>query len=299
MSDTYERRPIDQKVGVVLGATRGIGLALGKALAAHWGEAGTVYLSARTEADRAQLEDKLSNWSIGARTVLFDLAAADAPHRVATMLQALHGGVDVVVQNGAYMPRAGVPAIADARPMIATNSHGTLRVLREFLPRLRPEGRMVIVASGLGVLANLPTELRARFDTSTGDPDAINREMDRYVASVEAGTASSEGWPDWVNIPSKVGQVAVTRAFAQWAVQAGTLPEGALINAACPGLTLTDATREFMGTTFPAEDARSPEASAEALLDLATLPSGSVEPYGELVRDGRVLQFGAPSRADQ
>ena len=34
--------------------------------------------------------------------------------------------------------------------------------------------------------------------------------------------------------PSKVGQVAVTRAFARQAIRDGALPEGALINAANP-----------------------------------------------------------------
>ena len=98
--------------------------------------------------------------------------------------------------------------------MIGANSHGTLRVLRAFLPLLRPNGRMVVVASSLGVLGRLPEHLRARF---VGEPDAVNAAMDAYVEAVEAGTAEAEGWPAWVNIPSKVGQVAVTRAFARWA----------------------------------------------------------------------------------
>ena len=117
----------------------------------------------------------------------FDLADLEGPAALAAMIQARHGGVDVVVQNGAYMPRAGVSAAEDAGPMIASNSHGTLRVLRAFLPLLRANGRMVVVASSLGVLAKLPEPLRTRFDTRKGDPDAINAVMDNYVDAVEAG----------------------------------------------------------------------------------------------------------------
>jgi hypothetical protein len=176
--------------------------------------------------------------------------------------------------------------------MIASNSHGTLRVLRAFLPILRDNGRMVVVASSLGVLAKLPQHLRARFDTNGADPDAINAAADAYVAAAEAGAAEAEGWPAWVNIPSKVGQVAVTRAFARWAQSSGMLPAGALINVANPGVTLTDATRDFMGTVFRKEDAQSPEEAAEGLLQLVTLPPGAAAPYAELVEKGRIIPFG-------
>ena len=98
------------------------------------------------------------------------------------------------------------------------------------------------------------------------------------------------GWPKWVNIPSKVGQVAVTRAFARR--ERETLADGVLVNAACPGVTLTDATRDFIGTVFKAEDARTPEQAAESLLTWLLLPPGTVEPYGELLKDGAVLPFG-------
>jgi carbonyl reductase 1 len=279
-------------IGIVLGGTRGIGRALAESLARYWGEEGIVYLTARRATDGDAVVAELASKGVRVRSLLFDLAEPDAPSRVADTLWGHHGGVDAVVQNGAYMPRACVAAAGDARPMIESNSHGTLRVLRSFLPILRENGRMVVVASSLGVLSKLPQALRARFDTTAADPDAINRAMDAYVAAVEDGTATDEGWPDWVNIPSKVGQVAVTRAFARWAKLSGSLPGGALINIANPGVTLTDATRGFMGTVFKPEDAQTPDKAAEPLLWLATLPAGTASPYGELVERRKVIPFG-------
>jgi hypothetical protein len=70
------------------------------------------------------------------------------------------------------------------------------------------------------------------------------------------------------------------------------LPAGALINVANPGVTLTDATRDFMGTVFRKEDAQSPEEAAEGLLQLVTLPPGAAAPYAELVEKGRIIPFG-------
>ncbi len=281
-----------EKIAIILGATRGIGRALPGVLGAALGTGAIIYVTARNAADGERLARELGGEGVTARWLAFDLADPASPARVAAILRERHGGVDVVVQNGAYMPRNGISAVEDARPMIVSNSHGTLRVLRSFLPILRPDGRLVIVASSMGLLRNLPEHLRARFDTTRADPDAINATMDAYVSAVEAGAAAAEGWPDWVNYPSKVGQVAVTRAFARWAKEAGVLPAGALINAACPGVTLTDATRDFMGTVFKPEDAQTPEQAALGLAQLATLPAGTSEPYGELVRHGKVLRFG-------
>jgi len=283
------------KIGIVLGATRGIGRALVEALARKWADEGIVYLTARQAADGEATVADMSSRGLQVRSLVFDLADRESAQKTANELRNRHGGVDIVVQNGAYMPRAGVPARDDARPMIEANSHGTLRVLRSFLPLMRPHGRVIVVASSLGVLAKLTPELRQRFDTTTGDPDAINAAMDAYVAAVEAGTAVRSGWPEWVNIPSKVGQVGVTRAFARWARQSGSLPDGVLINAANPGVTLTDATRDFMGTVFKAEEAQTPEEAAAHLLLLATLPAGTVAPYGELVERMHVIPFGDSS----
>jgi len=281
-----------RKIAIVLGGTRGIGRALATSLAIAWPAQGAVYLTARRPVDGAQTVEALKAAGADVDYLLFDLADPPAAARLADTLRTRHGGVDIVVQNGAYMARAGVPAAADARPMIAANSHGTLRVLRAFLPILRENGRMIVVASSFGVLQSLPEHLRARFLTTRGDPDAINRAMDAYVAAVEAGTAADEGWPEWVNIASKVGQVAVTRAFARQAKQAGALPRGVLINAANPGLTLTDATRDFMGAVFARADAQTPAEAARDLHWLATLPDGTAEPFGELVGSRQVIPFG-------
>lgn len=279
-------------IAIVLGATRGIGRALAKCLALRLASHGYVYITARNASDGEQTQRSLALEGVAVGYLVFDLSDPAAPSRVADQIAARHSGVDIVVQNGAYMPRAGVPAAEDARPMIAANSHGTLRVLRAFLPILRPHGRMIVVASSLGVLSNLPEALRHRLVTTNADPDAINKAMDDYVDSVEAGRAEGEGWPEWVNIPSKVGQVAVTRAFAKAVKQDGSLPRGALINIANPGVTLTDATRDFMGTVFRREHAQTPEAAAKHIADLALLASATAGPYGELVERGRVIAFG-------
>jgi carbonyl reductase 1 len=283
---------MEKKIGLIIGGNRGIGRALVETLAQHWGEAGLVYLTARNERDALMVQREIREATgLPVATLEFDLADADAPESAKAFLMREHGGIDFVVQNGAYLPRPGYPAVEDARPMVEANSHGTLRVLQTFLPTLREHGQLVIVASALGVLNNLPEHLRTEFDAQVRSSREINAAIDDYVEAVEAGTAVSLGWPEWVNIPSKVAQVALTLAFAREAVELDRLPEGALINAACPGVTLTDATREFMGTVFKESEAQSPKEAAVGLMALLDGPSRGFKPYGKLVQQGKVVPF--------
>lgn len=282
----------NHKIAVIAGATRGIGRGLVDALAAHWGAAGIVYLTARRAEDGAAATAALRAKGRHVDWLPFDLAAPDGAQGLADTLVERHGGVDVAVLNGGFAPRDDIPAATQARPMIEANNHGTLRFLNAFAPVMRENGRLVIVASGFGVLSSLPAPLRDRFDTRHRSAQQIDQAMDEYVAAAEAGTAAAQGWPDWVNIPSKVGQVAVARAFARKRRSNGGLASGVLINAACPGLTLTDATRDLMQTVFKGRTAQSVEQAADGLMRLLTLPPGSHEPAGELVRHGEIIPFG-------
>ena len=277
---------------MIAGSTRGIGRGLVEALARHWGPAGRVYLTARRAEDGIAATVELQAMRLNVDWLPFDLAAEEGPLFLAETLRSRHGGVDIAVLNGAFAPRDDLPAATQARKMVETNNHGTLRFLNSFGPLMRENGRLVIIASGFGVLANLPDSLRPRFDTNAQLAAEIDRTMDDYVAAAEAGNAAEQGWPAWVNIPSKVGQVAVTRAFSKEHKTAGDLAAGVLINAACPGLTATDATRDLMQTVFKGRTAQTVEDAARGLLPLLTLPPGSTEPYGELVRHGKVIAFG-------
>lgn len=283
---------LNHRVAVIAGATRGIGRALVDVLAGQWGASDTVYLTARRAQDGIAVTAALRANNRNVNWLPFDLDDPQGARRLADILHARHGGVDVAVLNAAFAPRDDIPAAAQARAMIEANNHGTLRFLNAFAPIMRENGRLVIVASGFGVLANLPERLRPRFDTKLRSASEIDGVMDDYVTVVEAGNADAEGWPEWVNTPSKIGQVAVTRAFArEWRVN-GRRAAGVLINAACPGLTLTDATRDLMDTVFKGRSAQTVEEAANGLMRLLQLPAGANEPDGELVRHGNVIPFG-------
>ena len=281
-----------ERVAVIAGATRGIGFALVRALARVWLPADTIYLTARRPQDGAAACERLAAEGLHVQLLPFDLRASDSAAALATTLQSRHGAIDIAVLNGAYAPHADLPAREEARVMIETNNHGTLRFLRAMGPILAPDARLVIVASALGTLSGLSPDLRSRFDTKSQGPDAIDAAMGDYVSAIEAGIAEREGWPAWVNVPSKIGQVAVTRSFAKAYAGNANHPDGVLINAACPGVTLTDATKDFMDTVFRGVTPQTPDEAAKDLLWLITLPPGTSAPYAELVQHRRVLTFG-------
>ena len=94
----------EQRIGLVIGANRGIGRAFVEALARHWGDTGQVYATARTPQAAQALGAELAALGLDVRTLTFDLAASDDAARVAAELGSAHGGVDLVLQNGAYAP---------------------------------------------------------------------------------------------------------------------------------------------------------------------------------------------------
>jgi NAD(P)-dependent dehydrogenase (short-subunit alcohol dehydrogenase family) len=103
---------------------------------------------------------------------------------------------------------------------------------------------------------------------------------------VIAGRAAGEGWPDFINIPSKVGQVAAVRVLARERRQSDQAT-GALVVAVCPGMIDTGASRPWFDMT----GAQTPAEAAVALIRLALDPAPDDGFYGELVRVGRVLPW--------
>jgi len=173
------------------------------------------------------------------------------------------------------------------RVLVNTNNHGNRRMLVHFLPLLRKNGRFVTVASSFGSLRHLHPELHSLFDVERQSLDDIERVMDGYVDAVESGRATGEGWPPWINIPSKIGQVASARIAARDVAEQRP-SDGILVNAACPGLVDTAASRPWFSNMSVAQ---SPDAAATDVAWLALLPEGTLSPHGELVQFRKVLSW--------
>ena len=275
------------KVAVVTGANQGLGLALVRGLCRALGAGGIVYLTARDRARGERAVAELQAEGLSPRLEVLDVRDDASVTGVAQALAGRHGGVDVVISNAAARISPQVPAEQQVRTFVDTNNHGTLRMIRTFGPLLRDGARFIVVASSFGTLASLNPRLHHLFDVTQLSLAGLAKVMDDYVAAVEAGRAAAQGWTAWINPPSKVGQVAAVKVWArELAGQAAR--RDILVNAACPGLVDTGASRPWFDDM---SGALSPDEAAADVLWLATLPPGSQEPYGELVQHRKVLPF--------
>jgi NAD(P)-dependent dehydrogenase (short-subunit alcohol dehydrogenase family) len=195
------------------------------------------------------------------------------------------GGVDLVVANAVGPLEPGKAPGEQVDEFVDVANLGAQYMLRAFGPRVRPGGRLVVVASSLGTLAQLPEELWGRFDGVS--LDEVEKVVEEWRAAVHDGTAAEAGWPEWVNLPSKVAQVAAVRAVAAERREKD-LREDTLVASVCPGLVDTRASRPWFDDF---SQAKLPQDAVRPIVDL--LLADHVDPalYGELIRDGKVVEW--------
>ena len=275
------------KVVIVTGANQGLGFALVKGLCDALDSDDTVYLTARDS-----VKGKAALAELGAVTpsLLFehlDVTEDASVSAIAEKIRTRHAGIDVVIANAAARISKDTPSAEQVGPFVNTNNHGTYRMFAHFLPLLKKDARFIVVASSFGQLSHLPPSLHEYFDIAAKDLEGIEQTMDRYVSSVQAGTAVAEGWPEWINIPSKVGQVASAKVASR-ITQEERPHDGILINAVCPGLVDTAASRPWFDDM---SSAQTPDEAAVDVLWLALLPTGVREPQGELIQFRKPLPW--------
>ena len=275
------------KVALVTGANQGLGLALVRALSERLDPEDTVYLTARSGARGRAAVDALGRTRARTRLAQLDVTDPDSIAAVVRMLKSEHGGVDIVASNAAARISRDRPQSEQVRDFVATNNHGSRALFAALAPLLKRNARYVMVASSFGQLRNLPPQLHALFDTDRLSLDDIEASLDRYVEATEAGRGAEEGWPEWINVPSKIGQVATARIAARDMARARP-DDGILINAVCPGLMDTAASRPWFDDM---SGALTPDQAAMPIVDLLLLPPGTRQPSGQLVRYGEVLAW--------
>src|SRR5215204_1540847 len=141
------------RIALVTGANQGLGRALAEGLAARMAPDDLVLVTGR---DPRRVEAAATAVAAGRAIARVEGRLLDVrdPDAIA-VLAALLGEVDIVFSNAAarMTPQADPADEVDA--VAETNNLGTSRMLRAFLPRLRPGGRMIVVASALGALDKL------------------------------------------------------------------------------------------------------------------------------------------------
>ena len=268
------------KIALITGATRNLGLSLAQELARRLDPTDVIYLTGRDGGRVAESLKKISGVSAQIRGEALDVSRRDAVERFAGDLADRHGGVDLVFSNHytRVEPDDNPADVIDY--YVETNNLGTTSVLRCLAPLLRDGGRLLVIASRAGSLRALAPALHPRFQ-NLNSLDEVDRAVCRWRDAVRSGRAPGQAWPAWINIPSKIGQVAAVRVLAAQR-RAGDLARGILIASISPGLIDTGASRPWLDLA----GARQPDEVAGPLVDFALDPNLDAALYGELVHVG-------------
>ncbi|MEU5251902.1 SDR family NAD(P)-dependent oxidoreductase [Streptomyces longwoodensis] len=276
------------RTALVTGANQGLGRALVEGLADRMTPADLVLLTGR-DPERVGLAAEEVARLPGTRARVegrvLDVTDTAAIARLAAALEERHGGVDVVLSNAVARVLPDESQAERADEFIDVSNTATHAVLRAFGPVLRPGGRLLVVASGFGTLGHLDPRLHPLFD-GVG-LDQVEQAVESWRAAVHQGTATEAGWPVWLNVPSKVAQVAAVRAVAAER-RARDLAGGTLVAAVCPGMVDTATSRPWFSDY---SQAQTPARAAEAVLDLVFAEGADPALYGRLVRFGEVLPW--------
>ncbi|MGW5494378.1 SDR family NAD(P)-dependent oxidoreductase [Streptomyces olivaceoviridis] len=276
------------RIALVTGANQGLGRALVEGLAARMDPNDLVLLTGRNAqrvADAAREVTALPGTRARVEGRVLDVTDTDAIAHLAEEVRDRFAGADVVVSNAVARLLPDESQAERADEFIDVSNVATHAVLRSFGPVLRPGGRLLVVASSLGTLGHLSPRLHHLFDGAS--LDQVQYAVESWRSALHHGTAQEAGWPVWLNVPSKVAQVAAVRAVAAERRE-HDLATGTLIAAVCPGMVDTATSRPWFSDY---SQAQSPAQAAEAVLDLIFTDGVDPALYGELVRFGKALPW--------
>ena len=150
------RRPLEGKVALVTGASRGIGEQIARVL--HRDGATVIGVDVPQAADSLV---RLTN-ELGGDYLALDITAKDAPQRIAHEVlhgDLGHGGIDIVVHNAGITRDKKLANMDEDRwaSVIGVNLTAPERITRELLDQqaIRANGRIIGVASIAGIAGNL------------------------------------------------------------------------------------------------------------------------------------------------
>jgi NAD(P)-dependent dehydrogenase (short-subunit alcohol dehydrogenase family) len=173
--------PLAGQYALITGASRGIGAATAKALAAAGAH---VVLTARNAKLLEQVEDEIHEKGGNATIAPLDLGEPDAIARLAVAMANRWDKLDILVISAAFLPQLGPVTQIDPKSFnqaITTNLLATQAILAAFDPLLKRSKDARII----GVTGSLATKPRAYWGGYASTKAAFESLLDCYAQEVE------------------------------------------------------------------------------------------------------------------
>jgi NAD(P)-dependent dehydrogenase (short-subunit alcohol dehydrogenase family) len=217
-----------QKIALVTGANRGIGLEACRQLAQ---QGITVILTSRNSAKGEQAQQQLVKENLPVVFHPLDVTQQESVDQIAQFVQQTYGHLDILVNNAGIFPdhlnqSALTSTVAMLREAMETNLYGPFRLCQAFIPLMLKNnyGRIVNLSSGMGQLSEM-NGCCAAYRTSKTALNALTR----LLADELKGTPVliNSLCPGWVR--TDMGGANATREVKEGAdtiIYLATLPDG-------------------------------------------------------------------------
>jgi galactitol 2-dehydrogenase (L-tagatose-forming) len=172
-----EQMKLTDRIAVVTGAGRGIGLEIARAL----GEAGAVIVIADiNETTGREAAGGLNRSGVRAEFLQLDVTDSPAVNRAAAAIMANHGKVDVLVNNAGYADNPEALECSDETyyRLMRVNLDGVFFCCREFGRYMTAAGRGAVVNIGSmsGLIVNKP-QPQAHYNTSKAGVHMLTKSL--------------------------------------------------------------------------------------------------------------------------
>lgn len=181
---------------LVTGANRGLGFEIARQI----GKKGFhVFFSGRNQMSLEEGVTEALKESLSAEMLLMDVSSDDSVRAAARQLADKMVRLDVIVNNAGILERGDDSLIDDNIDILMntvnTNSYGTLRVVREFLPLMNTPGRIVNVSSGGGSMSDPVGGWSPAYCVSKTMLNALTRHLAYELRSLKISVnAVCPGW---------------------------------------------------------------------------------------------------------
>jgi len=188
------RTPKADRVALVTGANRGLGLEVCRQLAA---KGHRVWLTSRDRVRGERAAARLAAEGLDVRFAVLDVADARSIDRCADRLEAAGERISVLVNNAGIYPPGRILTAPDPafREAFETHLFGPLHLCRRFVPDMIRAGfgRVVNVSSGYGSFAE-GLEGHAAYSVSKAALNALTKKLAAEVRGDVKVNAACPGW---------------------------------------------------------------------------------------------------------